>query len=854
MLRKIREVQVRFQDAHFSKSTVARNIIGAEGDSIGFIDTIEYRNGRLRVQGWLRQNALVILSVGLKMTNARNVIARVDVSQILGTSSNSGFDLEVPVTKRQFCAAKLAALTFQSLGDEPKIPPVLIDFRPLWKARLRTNAHFIATTFQTMPTGLRWIATRAPSARAKILDAFGINPVQAMTVLNDDLFAPAPTAQSDSAASLDGHRITILLPVYDAFDLLPDVLSRVTRHTDVPFHLILIEDASPDRRVRPFLRDWVAQAGAGLSVDLIENEQNLGFIGSVNSGLDRAMNGDLPALPADCVEGPIVLFNSDAFVPAGWASRLIAPLLDNPTVATTTPMSNDAEIMSVPIQCKTSDLADGDVDRLDAAAARLNLHAARAFVPTGVGFCMAMSRNWLTQVPNLDPVFGRGYGEEVDWCQKVRALGAHHLALGNLFVEHRGGSSFGSADKLAMIANNNGIVSGRYPNFDAEVQTFIAHDPLLSPRFALAVTWAGLAARGPVPVYLAHTLGGGAESYLVSRLERDLTKIGAAIVLRVGGAQQWGIEVHAPGGVLQGATNDTDLMVDLLDQLGSRHVIYSCGVGAPYPASLPSVLLRLHDASTDRLSVLVHDFYMISPSYTLLGSDGMYRGPNLSERADTAHGYRTTDGKVATITQWQAEWHALLAAANTIETFSHNSAAILRDLWPDLAPTITVTPHTLPHEIASVAPAAAGKPASLGVLGGINFAKGASVVERIAKDRPDLKITIIGKVDPYYSMPNNVTIHGSYAPADIPTLAQRYAIAQWLIPSIWPETFSFTTHEALATGLPVIAFDLGAQGDAVSAAPNGVSLPFDPVTPPSTGTLATSVIEHLAKSERPQSR
>jgi hypothetical protein len=41
--------------------------------------------------------------------------------------------------------------------------------------------------------------------------------------------------------------------------------------------------------------------------------------------------------------------------------------------------------------------------------------------------------------------------------------------------------------------------------------------------------------------------------------------------------------------VLQGATNDTDLMVDLLDQLDSRHIIYSCGVGAPYPAALPAV-------------------------------------------------------------------------------------------------------------------------------------------------------------------------------------------------------------------------------------------------------------------------
>ena len=58
--------------------------------------------------------------------------------------------------------------------------------------------------------------------------------------------------------------------------------------------------------------------------------------------------------------------------------------------------------------------------------------------------------------------------------------------------------------------------------------------------------------------------------------------------------------------------------------------------------------------------------------------------------------------------------------------------------------------------------------------------------------------------------------------------------------SIWPETFSYTTHEALATGLPVLAFDLGAQGVAVAEAPNGILMPFTP-----TGNLAQTVLNAL---------
>lgn len=58
-------------------------------------------------------------------------------------------------------------------------------------------------------------------------------------------------------------------------------------------------------------------------------------------------------------------------------------------------------------------------------------------------------------------------------------------------------------------------------------------------------------------------------------------------------------------------------------------------------------------------------------------------------------------------------------------------------------------------------------------------------------------------------------VHGSYEWRDLPGLVARYGISAWLIPSVWPETFSFTTHEAIATGLPVFCFDLGAQADAL---------------------------------------
>ena len=87
-------------------------------------------------------------------------------------------------------------------------------------------------------------------------------------------------------------------------------------------------------------------------------------------------------------------------------------------------------------------------------------------------------------------------------------------------------------------------------------------------------------------------------------------------------------------------------------------------------------------------------------------------------------------------------------------------------------------------------------------------------------------------------LPESTPIHGTYRIGELDQLAAKYAITCWLIPSVWPETFSFTTHEALASGLPVYTFALGAQGAAAKAAENGHPIPFDP-----DADLAQSVLE-----------
>lgn len=444
---------------------------------------------------------------------------------------------------------------------------------------------------------------------------------------------------------------------------------------------------------------------------------------------------------------------------------------------------------------------------------------------------MALSPRFLAQVPAFDPAFGRGYGEETDWCQRTAALGGKHLGTPHLFVEHRGGTSFGAADKQKLLDRNGAIISRRYPRYDARVQDFIRNDPMATARLALGLTWAaGRQAGQAVPVWLAHAMGGGAENDLRRRIAQDTDAGRSAVVLRVGQGHRWKLELHTPFGVTQGLTNDETLIYNLIARLPQRRVIYSCGVGDRDPVILPDLLMDLAGrgdhpipGGPQRIEVLMHDFFPISPSYTLLGADGLYHGPPCAQNnscIDPAHRFDRPGQPQLSLQEWQDAWGKLMRAADQITVFSDSSRVILSQVWPETVATTVVAPHQLLAAVPRVTALPNDRPV-IGVLGNIGLHKGAAVVQQMSRDlvrNPCAGLVVIGQFDPAYILSSSAVVHGSYELRDLPGLIARYGISAWLVPSIWPETFSFTTHEALATGLPVFCFDLGGQGDALRLA------------------------------------
>ncbi|MEM9421328.1 MAG: glycosyltransferase family 2 protein [Pseudomonadota bacterium] len=266
--------------------------------------------------------------------------------------------------------------------------------------------------------------------------------------------------------------ISVIIPVYDGLEETKACFeSLLAAENDIPCKIIAIYDDGPNSQVEAYL-DELAHQG---NIYLYKNETNLGFVQTVNRGFDIAQPDD------------VVILNSDTRVPPRWLRRLVAPAMRDKKIATITPFTSNGEICSFPNFTTMCDLpSDLSVDQLDDLFAR---HAPYCTfdLPTGVGFCMFVSRQSLDQVgPFNETLFGRGYGEENDFCQRAKKSGFRNVLVGNLYVYHEGGVSFGK-EKEALVLNAIEQVERQHPGYNKSVQQHIQENPARALRYQLVL-------------------------------------------------------------------------------------------------------------------------------------------------------------------------------------------------------------------------------------------------------------------------------------------------------------------------------------------------------------------------------
>ncbi|MEP7206598.1 MAG: glycosyltransferase [Casimicrobiaceae bacterium] len=629
----------------------------------------------------------------------------------------------------------------------------------------------------------------------------------------------------ESVATVDV--VHVVIPVYNAVDDLAACVESVLAHTGSPYRLVVIDDASPDPAVGVYLEALGARALP--QVEILRNDVNLGFTGTANRGMERS-------------RADVVLLNSDTVVTRGWLEALQRCAATNPSFGTITPFSNNAEIVSFPDFCQDNPWPPGrDPETVRRALARAAVPT-YPDLPTGVGFCMYIRRTLIDAVGTFDAGFGRGYGEENDFCLRGFAVGYRNVLCDDAFVLHLGGRSF-QGEKAALGVRNLALLLERHPHYERMVQDYIAADPLRPLReLALALGRAHEDAR-PGVLHVIHGHGGGTEHHVRSLIDASRATYRHYLVVAM--EETWQLEEHLDDRAVRTYEVARDAEESWQDFL---HGI--CG-------SFAIALVHLHNISGARDGIVaalavspvpfgytVHDVNFACPTITFLDRDGRYCGGETDpRRCATCLGGQPEFAGID-IVAWRAQHAALLARARFVLAPSRWAAEQLKRYFE--LPSTEVIPHGAPGvwalqddpplpRVARTAntPMAVLLPRdaipTVAVLGAIGPDKGARRLEELValarEARAPVRFVLIGYLDrehgPWQSADARLTIHGRYQAHDLPDLLEHYRVRLVIFPSAGPETFAFTLSEAWAAGRPVMVPPIGALGERVAGTDAG---------------------------------
>jgi glycosyltransferase involved in cell wall biosynthesis len=245
----------------------------------------------------------------------------------------------------------------------------------------------------------------------------------------------------------NNQKVDVIIPFYNDRFILKCLQSVVKNKSKVIEAVYIIDDKSPNTELAAEVEQF---AEAYNYIFYERNSENKGFVWNANHGLRKSRNDS-------------VLLNTDTLVTPNWADKLKQIAYQQDSIASVTPLSNNASIYSVPNIGEYNE--DHDPEITNSILEKISpIEYCEA--PTAHGFCMYIKESALTDVGYFDyETFGMGYGEENDWSMRAIRKGWKNVLACKTYIYHVGRQSFGK-DKDRIYEKHYKILRDRYPEYD----------------------------------------------------------------------------------------------------------------------------------------------------------------------------------------------------------------------------------------------------------------------------------------------------------------------------------------------------------------------------------------------------
>ena len=601
----------------------------------------------------------------------------------------------------------------------------------------------------------------------------------------------------------------VIIPIYNAYDALVECVNSVIKNTDLKNdNLILINDCSTDLNISKYLKK-LSKDNKDINLIVIENKKNLGFVGTVNVGMKYSKND-------------VLLLNSDTVVGKDWLKKIKSCAYSQEKVATVTPLSNNATLVSVPKGLQRNEIPeDIDIDEYNKIVDTCSYHEYPE-IPTAHGFCMYIKREALDLVGYFDEkTFERGYGEENDFSFRCLDYGYKNILCDDVIVYHKEGKSF-SNERNKVIEEHLKRLENRYPYYKHNLDLWCERFPISHIGKNIEY-YAGIIKRKNVLILIHdyRTKTGGTTLHVKDLINNLKDK--------------YNFHVLFP--------NDTGYILHSYFKDGENE-IYFPGVenfsiykryNEKYKKMLEDIvssfaidIIHVHhmighyfDVATViqeykiNSIITLHDYYCLCPNVNLL-----YCGEKF------CLDLKNKDcGKCLSVTQkvhnniidsWQGDWYEFLKKFNTVIVPSEDTKKRILSFYPELS--IKTIEHGIDYTNKDYN-IKFGEEYNIAFIGVMCNHKGGNILKKILDKNIDkkYKFHVFGnsEIDALTKNRKNYIYHGKYSRENLSNLLIENKIDLICFFQIWPETYSYTLNEAVSVGIPVLSFDIGAGAERI---------------------------------------
>lgn len=634
------------------------------------------------------------------------------------------------------------------------------------------------------------------------------------------------------------YQIDIIIPIYNAYEYVIQCVDSILNvKTNISFKLYLIDDYSPDKRISEYLNTINND-----KIITLRNKENLGFVKTVNVGMNITNND-------------VILLNSDTIVTDYWLDKLVECAYSKKQIATVTPYTNSGTICSIPNFNEDNEISEEfTLEELSTLIERISLKT-YVEIPTAVGFCMLIKRKVINEIGYFDEInFGKGYGEENEFCRRAVNAGYINVICDNCFIEHKGSMSF-KKEKEDLINNNLKRLNDLHPNYNLIIQEFISNTQLKDLSKYIKFHLDLKINKKYNILYLIHNdiyeddlhPRGGTEFHLKDLIENlDSTKYNFFIVytnkniinLRVVNEKlNIKFKIHIKNTI----NNICYFNNEYFEVI--NNIINHFNINLVHIQHLKGHPVTIIEELKDKFSNLniistVHDYYCLCPTINLLNSKDEYCNAKLEENECKLCIKKRINENLNVISFWRKNFKRQLLKVDMIITPSFYVKSLIEKEFDLKNSIIKVIEHGIDFKDINkskqeITSNEKDEILRVAFLGGLAPYKGSKIAYEIIKkysNRDDIKFYIIGNLGDkrleYYNA-RNLTKFGRYNREDIVIILKKLRIDLIILPSIWPETFSYTLSEAWSANIPVLAYNMGAIGERIKKSGIGWAIEKD---------------------------